>query len=135
MQTTGSSVPDIRAILGGEEIEELHRLVRRVPAAPSLVAYAVRLARATRPADEAAPEMVRRYVSWGAGPRASQFLVLGAKARAAMSGRGVPNYDDVRAIAPSVLRHRLVTNFQAEADGRSTADVVEELLQLSRAWT
>jgi MoxR-like ATPase len=135
MQTTGSSVPEIRAILGGEEIEELHRLVRRVPAAPSLVAYAVRLARATRPADEAAPELVRRYVSWGAGPRASQFLVLGAKARAAMSGRGVPNYDDVRAIAPSVLRHRLVTNFQAEADGRSTADVVEELLQLSRAWT
>jgi MoxR-like ATPase len=135
MQTTGAEEPQVNPVIGAEELRLLHRLVRRVPAAPSLVAYCVRLARATRPADDAAPDMVRRYVSWGAGPRASQFLVLGAKARAALAGRGVPNYDDVRAIAPSVLRHRLVTNFQAEADGRNTADIVEELLQLSRAWT
>ena len=92
---------------------ELQKLVRRVPAAPSLVSYAVRLARATRPDDSDAPDLIKRYVSWGAGPRASQYLVLGAKARAAMNGRGVPNFDDERAVAPSVLRHRVLTNFKA----------------------
>jgi MoxR-like ATPase len=106
-----------------------------VPAPPSLVSQAVRLARSTRPDDPEAPELTRRYVSWGAGPRASQYLVLGAKARAAMSGRGVPNFEDVRAVAPSVLRHRVVTNFQAEADSRATGDIVDELIQLSRKWT
>ncbi len=135
MQTTGADEPAVHQVLGGAELLELQRLVRRVPAPPSLVAYAVRLARATRPDDEDAPEMTRRYVSWGAGPRASQNLVLGAKARAAMSGRAAPNFDDVRAIAPAVLRHRIVTNFQAEADGRSAGDLVEELIQLSRKWT
>ena len=135
MHTTGAEEPQVRHVLGAAELLELQRLVRRVPAPPSLVAYAVRLARATRPDDEDAPEMTRRYVSWGAGPRASQNLVLGAKARAAMSGRAAPNFDDVRAIAPAVLRHRIVTNFQAEADGRSAGDLVEELIQLSRKWT
>ncbi len=99
------------------------------------MSYAVRLARATRPEDADAPEVTRRYVSWGAGPRASQYLVLGSKARAAMAGLGVPNFEDVRAVAPAVLRHRVVTNFQAEADGRGPGDVVEELIRLSRAWT
>jgi len=134
-QTTGTAVADIRPVLGADELLRLQRLVRRVPAPPSLVGYAVRLARATRPEDEDAPELMRRYVSWGAGPRASQYLVLGAKARAAMAGHGVPNLEDVRAVAPAVLRHRVVTNFQAEADGRSPEDVVEELIRLSRAWT
>jgi MoxR-like ATPase len=135
LQTTGAEEPEIRTVLGAEELLDLQKLVRRVPAPPSLVSYAVRLARATRPDDAESPEVTRRYVSWGAGPRASQYLVLGAKARSAMSGRGVPNFDDVRAVAPSVLRHRVVTNFQAEADGRATGDIVEELLQLSRKWT
>jgi MoxR-like ATPase len=134
-QTTGAEEPEIRPVLGAEELLHLQKLVRRVPAPPSLVSYAVRLARATRPDDADASELARRYVSWGAGPRASQYLVLGAKARAAMMGRGVPNFDDVRAVAPSVLRHRVVTNFQAEADNRTTGDLVEELLQLSRKWT
>jgi MoxR-like ATPase len=134
-QTTGAEVPDIRPVLGGDELLDLQKLVRRVPAAPSLVSYAVRLARATRPEDEDAGELTRRYVSWGAGPRASQYLVLGAKARAAMSGRGMPDFEDVQAVAPSVLRHRIVPNFQAEADGRSAADLVEELIQLSQKWT
>jgi len=135
LQTTGAEEPEIRTVLGAEELLDLQKLVRRVPAPPSLVSYAVRLARATRPDDTDSPEVTRRYVSWGAGPRASQYLVLGAKARSAMSGRGVPNFDDVRAVAPSVLRHRVVTNFQAEADGRATGDIVEELIQLSRKWT
>jgi len=76
-----------------------------------------------------------RYVSWGAGPRASQYLVLGAKARAASRGAAIPSYDDVRAVAPAVLAHRLVLNFEAEADGRTTRDVIRELLQESEGWT
>lgn len=135
METTGASYAEVRPVLGVESLLAMQRLVRRVPAAPSLVKYAVALARATRPDDEQSPELIRRYVSWGAGPRASQYLVLGAKARAALEGRGVPNFDDVRAVAPSVLRHRVVTGFQAEADGRTPGDIVEELLQLSRKWT
>ncbi len=134
-QTTGSATANVQPVLSGAELVRLQRLVRRVPAPPSLVGYAVRLARSTRPEDAEAPEPIRRYASWGAGPRASQYLVLGAKARAAMDGRGVPNLEDVRAVAPAVLRHRVVTNFQAEADGRGPEDVVQELIQLSRAWT
>ena len=93
--------------------------MRRLPAPPTVVRYAVDLARSTRPdAPEAAPE-VRKYVSWGAGPRASQYLVLGAKARAAMDGRPAPDIDDVRSVALPVLRHRIVVNFQGEAEGVS----------------
>ena len=135
LETTGAEVAEVRRVLGAAELIELQGLVRRVPVPPSVVAYAVRLARATRPEDEAAPDFVRRYVSWGAGPRASQYLVLGAKARAAMAGRAMPTFEDVRAVAPAVLRHRVVTNFQAEADGRAAGDIIEELLQHSRSWT
>jgi MoxR-like ATPase len=97
----------------------LQHLVRRLPAPPTVVKYAVQLARSTRPDAEEATADVRKYTSWGAGPRASQYLVLGAKARAAMDGRTVPDVDDVRAVALPVLRHRLVLNFQAEAEGLS----------------
>ena len=134
-QTTGAAEPKVDRVLAASELVALQRLVRRVPAPPSLVSYAVRLARSTRPQDPESPEVMRRYVSWGAGPRASQYLVLGAKARAALAGRGVPSYEDVRAVAPAVLRHRLVASFQAEADGRSAHDLVLELLELSRKWT
>lgn len=134
LQTTGGEEPLVEPVLDAAELRTLQTLVRRVPAPPSLVSHAVRMARATRPEDEAAPEVTRAYVSWGAGPRASQYLVLGAKARAAMAGRGVPTYDDVQAVAPAVLRHRVVTNFQAEADGRTASDVVAELIELSSKW-
>jgi MoxR-like ATPase len=133
-QTTGASEVTVQPVLGGEELLALQKLVRRVPAPPSLITYAVRLARATRPASAESPELMRRYVSWGAGPRASQYLVLGAKARAALAGRGMPDLDDVRAVAPSVLRHRVVPSFQAEADGRTAGDLVEELIEQSRKW-
>jgi MoxR-like ATPase len=134
MRTTGEHDPVVESVISAQELIDLQRLVRRIPAPPSLVSFAVRLARSTRPGSEASP-VAGKYVSWGAGPRASQFLVLGAKARAASRGAAIPSYDDVRAVAPAVLAHRLVLNFEAEADGRSTRDVIRELLQESEGWT
>jgi len=135
MTTTGVARPEIRPVVSAGELVELQHLVRRVPASPSLVALAVRLARATRPQDGETPALTRRYVAWGAGPRASQFLVLGAKARAAARGDALPSHEDVRAVAPAVLAHRVVLNFEAEADGRTPRDVVAELIEESRRWT
>jgi MoxR-like ATPase len=124
--TTGDVSSEIQPVLTASQILELQRVVRRLPAPPSLVKYAVHLARSTRPVEPGASADVRKYVSYGAGPRASQYLVLGAKARAAMDGRSVPDLDDVRSVALSVLRHRLVLNFQAEAEGVG----IERLLSL-----
>jgi MoxR-like ATPase len=134
MRTTGEEEPVVESVISASELIDLQRLVRRIPAPPSLVSFAVRLARSTRPGEDASP-VATKYVSWGAGPRASQFLVLGAKARAASRGAPIPSYDDVRAIAPAVLAHRLVLNFEAEADGRTTREVIRELLQESEGWT
>jgi MoxR-like ATPase len=133
-RTTGEEEPTIHPVVAAAELIELQRLVRRVPAPPSLISLAVRLARSTRPGEEAAA-VTKRYVSWGAGPRASQFLVLASKARAASRGSAIPSFDDVRAVAPAVLAHRLVLNFEAEADGRGTRDVIRELLEESAGWT
>ena len=116
-ETTGDVDVDIKPTLTAAQLVELQHLVRRLPAPPTIVRHAVRLARATRPGDEAASASVKKYVSWGAGPRASQYLVLGAKALAAMDGRAVPDIDDVNAMAVPVLGHRVVLNFQAEAEG------------------
>ncbi|MEX2528956.1 MAG: MoxR family ATPase [Gemmatimonadota bacterium] len=135
MSTTGALEATISPILSAQELVALQKLVRRIPASPSLVAMAVRLARSTRPDDAQAPEMTRKYAAWGAGPRASQFLVLGAKARAALRGEPQPVYDDVRAVAPWVLAHRMVLNFEAEADGVTPHEVLESLLSASREWT
>jgi len=122
--TTGDKAPEITPVLGAEELLSLQRLVRRLPAPRSVVQYAVQVARSTRPDDPMAGPGVKKYVSWGAGPRASQYLVLGAKARAAMDGRAAPDFADVQAVAPAVLRHRLVLNFQAEADNATFGDIV-----------
>jgi MoxR-like ATPase len=126
--TTGDETPRVDAVLTGGELIRTQHLVRRIPAPKSLVAAAVALARTTRPAEEDAPELVREYIDWGAGPRASQFLVLGAKARAALDGRPMADLDDVKAVALSVLRHRLVVNFAAEAAGRTAEDICAELI-------
>ncbi|NCG34346.1 MAG: AAA domain-containing protein [Proteobacteria bacterium] len=134
MKTTGAEQDEIRPVITAEELIELQGLVRRIPAPPSLVSFAVRLARSTRPGADAA-KVCAKYAAWGAGPRASQYLVLGAKARAASRGSAIPSYDDVRAIAPAVLAHRVVLNFEAEADGRKTRDVIRELLEESQGWT
>ena len=117
--TTGDVQSSISPVLTAKELIDLQHLVRRLPAPPTVVKYAVQLARSTRPDAAEATADVKRFVSWGAGPRASQYLVLGAKARAAMDGRPVPDIDDVRSVALPVLRHRVVVNFQAEAEGVS----------------
>ena len=128
VETTGARTLELRKVLNAKEVLELQDLVRRVPVADSAVDLAVRLARATRPNDAQAPESVKKWVSWGAGPRASQSLVLGAKARALLSGRFAAAADDVRAVAKPVLRHRLVLNFQAEAEGVGPDDLIDKLL-------
>ena len=124
----------IEPVIHGNEIIELQQLVRRIPVPPSIVGFAVRLARSTRPGGEEQASVARRYISWGAGPRASQYLVLGAKARAAFRGTPMPTMDDVLDIAPSILAHRIVVNFDGEAEGLSTRDVVRELLTESKKW-
>ncbi len=124
-ETTSDEDVRITPLLDAAQLLELQHLVRRLPAPPTVVSYAVKLARSTRPESEDATPLVKKYVSWGAGPRASQYLVLGAKARAAMDGRPMPDLEDVNAIAMRVLEHRVVLNFQAEAEGVSAERVIE----------
>jgi MoxR-like ATPase len=115
----------------GEEIEQLHALVREIPAAENVVDFAARLVRATRPGAEA-PDFVQTWVRWGAGPRAGQSLLLGAKAKALLEGRLVAAPEDVTAVALPVLRHRVLVNFQAEADGVDADAIVGRLLDRIR---
>src|SRR5216110_1032455 len=126
--TTGDVGASITPVLTAEDVLALQHLVRRIPVPQPLVRAAVTLVRMTRPPDAEAPPFIKQFVSWGAGPRASQYLVLGAKARAALDGRPMPDYDDLRAVAPTVLTHRLVINFAAEAAGKSAPDIVDQLL-------
>src|SRR5438093_1215544 len=130
--TPGDHAAEIVPVLTAEDVLALQHLVRRIPVSRALVQAAVTLVRMTRPADAEAPAFIREYISWGAGPRASQYVVLGAKARAALDGRPMPDYDDLRAVAPTVLTHRLVINFAAEAAGRAAPDIVQELLAKGR---
>jgi MoxR-like ATPase len=127
--TTGDVATGVDVVLTAEDVLTLQHLVRRVPAPDQVVRAAVTLARMTRPTDPEAPAFIKEYVAWGAGPRASQYLVLGSKARAALDGRPLPDYDDLRTVAPTVLTHRLVVNFAAEAAGRTAPDIVEELVR------
>jgi MoxR-like ATPase len=127
--TTGASRPSVGKVLSANEVLTLQEIVRRVPAADHVVRYAVRLTRATRRDRDEAPDFVRDYLSWGAGPRASQYLVLAAKARAVLHGRFHVAVEDVRESAAPVLRHRVITNFNAEAEGIRPDDVVERLIQ------
>jgi MoxR-like ATPase len=122
--TTGDTEVDIQPMLTADQLSKLQHLVRRLPAPPSVVSYAVKLARSTRPGAAEATPLVKKYVTWGAGPRASQYLILGAKARAAMDGRATPDLEDVNAMAVPVLSHRVVVNFQAEAEGMSPERLV-----------
>ncbi len=129
-ETTTGAAAEVTPVATGAELEQARALVRDLPAADNVVSYALRLVRATRPADESAPPVVREWVKWGAGPRAGQALLLGAKARALMDGRSVPAPEDIRAVAAPVLRHRLLLNFQAEADGVDPDQVISRMLDV-----
>jgi len=124
--------PDYRLdkVLAGNDIIDFQKLVRRVPVSDHLIAYAVEIARATRPNRENAPDFIRNWVSWGAGPRASQYMILAAKTRAILDGRPTPGPEDVRFAALPVLRHRIVTSFNAEAEGIDTQAIIGRLLEV-----
>ncbi|HWE36356.1 MAG TPA: MoxR family ATPase [Isosphaeraceae bacterium] len=128
--TTSVVRPSVTKVLSGADILELQEIVRKVPIAEHVSRYAVRLARLTRRGKEEVPEFIRDYVSWGAGPRASQYLVLAAKARAVLHGRYYVSTEDIRAVAGPVLRHRIVTNFNAEAEGIRPDDLIQRLIKL-----
>ena len=127
--TTGDVGVQVNPALSAGDVLAMQHLVRRIPVGDPLVKRAVGLVRSTRPGESDAPGFIKEYVTWGAGPRAAQYLVLGAKARAALDGRPMADFEDLRAVAPTVLAHRLVINFAAEAAGRSAADLVEQLVR------
>ncbi|MCX6830324.1 MAG: MoxR family ATPase [candidate division Zixibacteria bacterium] len=127
--TTVTAKHSLNKILNAGEIINLQQLVRRVPVSDHLIQYAVAISRATRPNDDHAPDYIKNWVSWGAGPRASQYMILAAKTRAILDGRPTPGPEDVRFAALPVLRHRIVTSFNAEADGVGTPQIVQKLLE------
>jgi len=127
--TTRHEKPEVRKVLSGRAIVNLQKLVSTVAVSEYIIKYVARLVRATRPKDDSAPKFVKDFVDWGAGPRAGQFLINGGKALAAMEGRFSVAIDDVKKVAIPVLRHRVSTNFQAQAEGLSTEDVIERLLR------
>ena len=129
VQTTSDYTPQLDEILDSAQILAFQDLVRRVPAAPYVVDYAVSLARASRPPDEMAPDFVRQFVEWGAGPRASQYLILGARARALLQGRYAASIQDVKVLARPVLRHRILMNFRGQAEGVDSIGLIEQLLE------
>ncbi|MCX8055574.1 MAG: MoxR family ATPase [Ignavibacteria bacterium] len=126
--TTAEWRPEVDKVLDGKSIVEFQDLIRRVPVADNVVEYAVGLVRASRP-KQSSSKFIKDFINYGAGPRASQYLILGAKSRAALQGRFTPDIDDVRAVALPVLRHRIVTSFNAEADNVSAADIIEQLIK------
>ena len=129
--TTGGQHVELTQTLSAQDILALQEIVRRVPVGDHVFRYAMALSRATRPNEAEAPAFVKECVSWGAGPRASQYLILGAKARAALYGRNYATTDDVAAVALPVLRHRILTNFNAEAEGTTTDKIVQRLLEVT----
>jgi len=128
-QTTARPSDKIEPIFTGEDVLRFHDLVRQVPVAENLVRYAVRLTAASRPQQTNAPAFVNDWVSWGAGTRAGQFLVLGSKARALLQGRTHVSADDIRTLAAPVLRHRILVNYRAEAEGKNVETIVLRLLE------
>ncbi len=126
--TTSQYVAKLKHVLSGDDIVDYQDLVRRVPVADNVIDYAVQLVAKTRPKDPRSPQFIKDWLTWGAGPRASQYLILGAKTRAILNGKYTPDMEDVRAVAIPVLRHRIIPNFNAEADGITSVQIVEKLL-------
>ncbi|MBI3502025.1 MAG: AAA family ATPase [Bacteroidetes bacterium] len=127
--TTSDDQAELKIILSAEEISYFQELIRRVPVTENLLQYAVHLASSTRPENAGVPPIVKQYISWGAGPRASQYLILGAKANAVIHGKYSPDMEDVRAVAPAILRHRIVRNYKAEAENVSAENIISELVK------
>jgi MoxR-like ATPase len=128
--TTAIHQPQVERVLSAADIQEMQEIVRKVPVAPYVIRYAMQFTRQTRKEKGAVPDFVTRYVTWGAGPRATQYLVLGAKARAVLHGRTYVSCADVRSVAAPVLRHRIITNYSAEAEGIRPDDIVQRLADL-----
>jgi MoxR-like ATPase len=126
--TTSNIIQNVNAVFSGEEIVEIQQLIRKIPVADNVVEYAVGLVGKTRPKSTEATQMIKNYVDWGAGPRASQNLILGAKAHAAVNGKYSPDIEDVKAVAIPILSHRIVKNYKAEAEGISISDIIKSLL-------
>ena len=126
--TTNNNVVDLKKIISAAQIQYFQKLVRSIPVADNVISYAVELVAKTRPGRTGASPLANQYLSWGAGPRASQFLVLGAKCHAAIHNKFSPDIEDVKAVATSVLRHRIVRNYKAEAEGMSVEKIIEQLL-------
>ncbi len=126
--TTSAYRADLKQVLDAQQIIDFQNLVRRVPVADNVIQYAVKLVRTTRPSFKDAPAFIKEWIRWGAGPRASQYLILGAKTRAILNGRPTPDIEDVRAVAKPVLRHRLVLSFNAEAEGISSVDIIDKII-------
>ena len=129
-QTTADSLPAIEHRLSHADVTALQAFVRKVPVADHVIRYAMQFSRLTRGRGDEVPDFIRKYVSWGAGPRASQYMILGAKARAVLHGRPYVSSEDVLAVARPVLRHRIITNFNAEAEGIKADDIIERLAEL-----
>jgi len=126
--TTDDSIPVVNALFNAAEILEVQHLVRRIPVPDNVVEYAVKLVNSTRPNLPTASDFVKQYIDWGAGPRASQNLILGAKANAAIRGKFSPDIEDVKAVAMGILRHRIIKNYKAEAEGVTEEDIISKLL-------
>ena len=126
--TTNDEFPEVNSLLNAEEILEVQHLVRRIPVPDNVVDYAVKLVSSTRPGLETSSDYVKQYLDWGAGPRASQNLILGAKAHAAINGKYSPDIEDVQAVAMGILKHRIIKNYKAEAEGISEEDIINKLL-------
>lgn len=127
--TTSQYKPELKKVLNAEEIINFQELVRKVPVADNVIKFAVNVANKTRPSNGNSPQFVKDWITWGAGPRASQYLILGAKTRAIIGGRFTPNIDDVKLVMVPVLRHRIITNFNAEADGITSLEVINKLMK------
>ncbi|UCD78345.1 MAG: MoxR family ATPase [Desulfobacterales bacterium] len=127
--TTCPQMPELNKVIHADMIRSMQDLVRKVPASSHVIAYAVKVVRASRPKDDASLPFVKEWAEWGAGPRASQHLILAAKARAVMNGRYVASVEDVKAVLPSILKHRIITNFKAQAEGISSIHIIDRLLK------
>jgi len=128
-QTTGDQLPIAGGVMTGEEIIEVQNIVRKIPVARPVVEYAVRLSAASRPKDPSAPDFVKKYLNWGSGPRAAQYLTLGAKAYAVLQGNTHASIEDVQRVARSVMRHRVSLNFNAMADKLTDVEIIDRLLK------